>query len=106
MNKKCVVLQKPINSTALILRVARSFPCLDGILGDWNPQQFDADVFASMMGRWSSVERMAGLFVLCVWNPGYAEDQGWKFDLFDFVGAADSSNKAALQAWMDNPIWP
>jgi hypothetical protein len=49
---------------------------------------------------------MTGLFVLCVWNPGYAEDQGWKFDLFDFVGAADSSNKAALQAWMDNPIWP
>lgn len=89
-----------------ILALARSFPCLRHKLVGWKPEKFDADVLYKCSGPWSSGEKLCVLFVLNVWNPGYAKSQGWTFNLFDFVGTADIGNRAALQAWIDRPHWP
>ncbi|MGD0814301.1 MAG: hypothetical protein ABSA83_11910 [Verrucomicrobiota bacterium] len=99
-------MNRTINSTKLILEVARSFPCLRIKLADWHPEKFDADHFCAMMGRWSTGETLCGLFVLNVWNPGYAESRGWTFNMLDFAGTADAGNRAALIHWLERPVWP
>jgi hypothetical protein len=93
-------------STQYILEIARSFPCLRLKLEDWHPIQFDPDQFFEMMGYWSTGETLCGLFVLNVWNSGYAKSKGWTFNLMDFVGTADGGNKAALIRRLERPMLP
>ena len=93
-------------ATQTILALARTFPCLEVKLRHYNPEQFDADEFHAMIGPWSSGERLCALFILNVWNPGYAKSQRWTFNLFDFVGTADPDNRQALLDWIQTPIWP
>src|SRR4051812_18295052 len=53
---------------------------------------FDPDIFAQMLGKCSSGERHCMLFILNVWNPGYAKDKGWQFDLFKAFDSLDYEN--------------
>lgn len=70
---------------AYIMAFATSFPRLarkvDRLFPD--SKMFDID------------ELMCALFIANVWNPGYADSQGWKFDIFEFLGTADDSNRRA-----------
>lgn len=67
---------------------------------------FDPDTFARPLDVKSSGERHAMLFLLNVWNPGYAKSKGWDFRLFDAVGTLDSDNLEGICEWMQRPIWP
>lgn len=93
-------------ATEKILRIARSFPCLEKKLQNWHPTEFDPDQFYARMDGASHVEGLCALFVLAVWNPADARTKGWEFDLFDFAGAADPGNRRALMEWLANPDWP
>jgi hypothetical protein len=92
--------------TAYITQLIHSFPCLDSKLHDYYPAEFDADKFHALMSGWSHGEILCAIFVLNVWNPGYAEQQGWRFDLMEFISIADNGNKRALLAWCERPYWP
>ncbi len=90
-----------------ILALARSFPCLKPKLQWWRSgQNFDANVFHGMIGGWSSSERHAAFFILSVWNPGYAREQGWTFDLVEAVSSLDLVNRAPILAWIATPYYP
>jgi hypothetical protein len=67
---------------------------------------FDAPKFAFDMGVWSDGEQHAALWLLNVWNPGWAKAEGHRFDLFAAVGTLDSFNLNAIAEWMVNPVWP
>jgi hypothetical protein len=82
--------------TEYMLDLARSFPCLEPKLRWWDPANFDADIFHDMIGGWSSSERQAAHFVLTVWNPGYARDCGWTFDVVEAVSSLDPVNRAPI----------
>jgi hypothetical protein len=92
--------------TAQILELIASFPCLRNKVRHYQPIQFDADHFWKLFAGASHGERLCALFILNIWNPGYAVSQGWRFDLFEFIGCADGGNRSALIAWMENPFWP
>ncbi len=92
--------------TEYILALARSFPCLKPKLRWWNPANFDAEDFHGMIGGWSSSERQAAHFILTVWNPGYARDRGWTFDVVDAVSSLDPVNRAPIIDWMVQPYYP
>ena len=102
--------------TDYILALARSFPCLRRKLQHFDPTEphplrpdertFDADRFYAAMAGWSRGEELCGLFVLNVWNPSYARDNGWSFDMFRFVNTADESNLDAFQTWIACPHFP
>ena len=59
-----------------------------------------------MIGGWSSSERQAAHFILTVWNPGYARDRGWTFDVVDAVSSPDPVNRAPIIAWIAQPYYP
>ena len=67
---------------------------------------FDAPKFACEIDSWSAGEQHAALWLLNVWNPGWAKTEGHRFDLFAAVGTLDSSNLNAIAGWMVNPVWP
>jgi hypothetical protein len=92
--------------TEFILGLARSFPCLETKLRGWNPKIFDADAFHYRTRGWSSSERQSAHFVLTVWNPSYARQRGWTFDLVDAVSLLDSANRTPLLAWIARPYYP
>ena len=92
--------------TEYILALARSFPCLKPKLRWWNPANFDAEDFHEMIGGWASSERQAAHFILTVWNPGYARDRGWTFDVVDAVSSLDPVNRAPIIDWMVQPYYP
>ena len=92
--------------TEYILALARSFPCLKPKLHRWNPANFDADVFHEIIRGWSSSERHAAYFILTVWNPGYARDRGWTFDVVEAVSSLDPVNRAPILAWISRPYYP
>jgi hypothetical protein len=95
------------NPTEKILRIARSFPCLEKKLAGWNPPAFDPDKFFQMMGGASHGEWLCAMFILNVWDPGGAKlKEEWHFEFFDFAGIADSGNRRALVNWLANPEWP
>jgi hypothetical protein len=89
-----------------ILALIRTFPCLEKKLRDWKPTDFDPDKLWPMMDGWSHGEILCGIFILNVWNPGYAKQKGWEFDVFDFTGVADDENRQAFTRWVHNPVWP
>jgi len=91
-----------------IFALIRSFPCLAIKVRRWldTTTQFDADAFYRQFAGASTGEIHCALFVLNVWNPGYAELHGWRFDLFGFLGCADDGNRRAFLNWVANPFWP
>lgn len=70
------------------------------------PERWDIDEFMLSLGTASSGERMAMLFVANVWNPGYARENEWLFDVFDALARWDSRGRAAFSAWVQNPRMP
>jgi hypothetical protein len=68
--------------------------------------QFDPDEYAKELDCCSTYTRHMRLFILNVWNPGYAKSMGWHFNLFDAIGGLDGDNLAALAKFIRHPIWP
>jgi len=89
-----------------ILALARSFPCLRSKLSHVTPETWDVDKFVASSAPWSTGETLCALFVANVWNPGWAKEQGWTFDLMRFLGNADTGNRTAFVNWCAKPYWP
>jgi hypothetical protein len=68
--------------------------------------RFDADIFARRLDGCSSGERAMYLFILNVWNSGYAKEKGWHFDLFKALDSLDSENTAMIAWFLERPVWP
>jgi hypothetical protein len=94
------------NPTEYIMQLIYEFPCLVKKVQPWIPMEFDPDKFHSMLTGSSHGERLCGLFVLNVWNPGYATSKEWHFDLIEFAGTADYENRAVVMKWLAAPVWP
>lgn len=67
---------------------------------------FDPDKFAARLDQCSTGQRHMILWILNVWNPGYARSKGWTFDLFSALDSLDQSNREAISKWMERPIFP
>ncbi len=102
------------NPTNYILALTQSFPCLKRKVNikaclekSVHPEpSFDPDKFMAQLDCASDGELLCALFVVNVWNPGYAKQKGWVFNFFDFMGTADAGNREAFLAWAQNPVWP
>lgn len=92
--------------TEKILDLLRRFPCLNKIFKHWNPKEFDPDEFYGFIGGMSHGEKLCARFILNVWNPSYARQQGWDFDVMEFAVIADEDAKAAFMDWLIQPLWP
>lgn len=112
--------------TNYILSLIRSFPCLrhkvtintcttqedtthckdDGQTARLTELQFDADRFMRCFDTASKGERLCALFIVNVWNPAYAKNSGWSFDVIAFFGTADSQNRKAFLDWAQSPCFP
>jgi hypothetical protein len=66
----------------------------------------DSDKFSVYLRNCSPGQRHMFLWILNVWNPGYAKSKGWDFDLFDALCSLDSQNREAIASWSCDPIWP
>ncbi len=93
-------------SEKFIWELILSFPCLHIKFGGRPWKSFNPDLLHAVSAPWSHGERQAVLFVLNVWNPGYAKQKGWTFNLFEFLCTADQGNRAALLKWANKPVWP
>lgn len=91
-----------------IIALAESFPALRGKIEGCGitAENFDVNRLVDYSGPWSTYERTCVMFVVNVWNPGYAESQGWKFDLFDTINGWDKKNRTAFLAWCQSPVLP
>lgn len=89
-----------------ILALAASFPCLAHKVESFAWPRFDVDTWMRAAGPWSSGEKYAAAFIACVWNPGYAESKGWRFDVLEAFGTWDTGNRRAFLNWAADPIWP
>lgn len=76
------------------------------VLGSPVPELWDIDRFMQPLGVAGSGHRAALCFIASVWNPGYARENGWTFDVMDALSCWDSSMRAAFCAWAANPFWP
>jgi len=92
--------------TQQILGVARSFPCLRVKLLNYNPERFEPERFRKMSGYWSSGEQRLARFVLTVWNSSWAREHGCLFDFAQDVVGLDGIHRAALAAWVTDPLFP
>lgn len=102
----CKVHQIP-GAEFTLCTLAQSIPVLAHKLGpDWMDKDFDPDRFYRGMDCWSTGERLAGLFLINVWNSGYAKSKGYTFNLFDAVGTLDTANLRPIAEWMLAPVWP
>jgi hypothetical protein len=90
-----------------IIRLIESFPSIAWRAEHYRKAgEFNVDEFMSYWGTSSSGERHALLFVANVWNPGYATESKWNFDLFDACGSWDTKHRLAAIEWMKQPFWP
>lgn len=85
-----------------ITTLAKSFPCIRRLV----PEPWDVQKFMAPINVVSTGERHAMLFVASVWNPGYAAEEGWRFDAIDALTSWDSANRAAFIAWAQKPYLP
>ena len=92
-------------STALTFFAVQR-PWLDRHPKDSLTLTFNADKFASRLDACSDGQRHMILWILNVWNPGYARSQGWDFDFFKALGTLDQDNREAIRWWMQIPVWP
>lgn len=67
---------------------------------------FDADKYAETINACSTYTAHMRLFILNVWNPGYARSKGWTFDLFKALRGLDQGNSDAIAWFIKNQIWP
>lgn len=67
---------------------------------------FDPDTFAFTVNDCSDGERWCRLFILNVWNRGYAQDRGWQFDLFKAAHVLDSGNMRGICEVLQSNPWP
>lgn len=93
-----------LRNATYILGLISSFPCLAWV--NTEPEQWDIDAFMQSLGTASSGERLCMLFIANVWNPGYARESSWTFDVMDFASSCDRRNRAAFIAWLQNPRFP
>ncbi len=92
---------------AYIFALIASFPCLSYKLpGMFQSGKFEVNFWMDAAGPWSHGEKLCAAFVANVWNPGFADSQGWRFDIFEAVGTWDPGNRAAALAWIASPVWP
>ena len=94
-----------MNSKQYIIELARTFPSLRHSVPR-DPEKWDVDQFMNSLGRASSGERQAMLFVATVWNPIYAESQGWIFKIPEAFGSWDAAHRDAFVEWAKCPVWP
>jgi hypothetical protein len=108
MNPTLAIQHKPPTPDEYIFALVRSFPCLAIKVRRWldHTTEFNADEFHGLFDCASTGEVLCALFILNVWNPGYADLKGWNFDLFKFIGCADDGNRKALFNWIARPYWP
>lgn len=67
---------------------------------------FDADRYAKTVDACSTYTRHMRLFILNVWNPGYAKSKGWTFDLFAALRGLDDNNSRAIAWFCKTSVWP
>ena len=67
---------------------------------------FDPDKFAGLLRACSDGQRHMYLWILNVWNEGYANSKGWQFDLFKSLNTLDEDNRQAIAWWLKHPVWP
>lgn len=67
---------------------------------------FDADRYALTVDDCSTYTRHMRLFILNVWNPGYARSKGWTFDLFQALRGLDDNNSRAIAWFVKQQVWP
>ena len=98
---------------AYILALITSFPCLEhkirhpfAVRMFFPEGKFKIDRWMDSIGAWSHGERLCALFVANVWCPGYAESNGWRFDIFEALGTWDEENRYAFLKWIVDPVWP
>lgn len=92
--------------TQKIMGLIRTIPCLSKRYKGWNPEEFDPEAFYSLTIGMSHGEKLCALFILNVWNPSYARQRGWEFDVVEFAGTADAESRSAFLLWMADPVWP
>ena len=80
-------------------------PWLDPHPRDAAELTFNPQKFAKKLTACSDGQRYMMLWILNVWNPGFARTR-WKFDLFQALGTLDGDNVAAICWWLERPIWP
>lgn len=67
---------------------------------------FDADKYAETLYQCSDYTTHMRLWILNVWNSGYAKSKGWDFNLFKALNGLDDNNRRAIAWFLRNPIWP
>lgn len=92
--------------TEKILNLLRTFRCLEKSFNSWRPKVFDPEEFYTLADGLPRGEKLCALFLLTVWNPSYARERGWEFNVMEFANAADDDAKAAFTVWLIQPVWP
>jgi hypothetical protein len=93
-------------SEIYIRSLALSFPCLQNIEPLRHDGRFDPTAFMKHHAKASAGEQLAATFVVSMWDPAFAQRNGWKFDVMKFVAVVDAENRAAFSAWLEYPEWP
>jgi len=91
------------NSTREILALARSFPLLQRKLVNYQPQCFCPVEFERMSRPWSTGERHLAKFILSIWDPHWAKDRRYFFDLANAAGLLQQEDLDVLAAWVRKP---
>lgn len=76
------------------------------LVDDHGELTFDADRYAKTIDACSTYTRHMRLFILNVWNPGYAKSKGWTFDLFAALRGLDDNNSRAIAWFCKTSVWP
>jgi hypothetical protein len=95
-----------MNPQTYIFHLGCSFPSLRSRFESMPPGTFDADRLAEELGVLSHGERHAALFLLNVWNPGYARENAWHFDAVEALAVWDEPHRRAFLAWAAHPLFP
>jgi hypothetical protein len=87
-----------------IIAIAKKFPALTPHVQSLTA--WDIDDFMVWLPRASTGERHAMLFIANVWNPRYAAEMGWSFNIVVAAGEWDQAHHNAFLAWAMKPEWP
>ena len=87
-----------------IIEIAKRFPALQHHVE--NLTSWDIDRFMEWLPRASTGERHAMLFIASVWNPRYALEMEWRFNIVVAAGEWDQQHHNAFLAWAMKPEWP
>lgn len=87
-----------------IIAIAKKFPALEGHVRDLT--SWDIDEFMRWLPRASTGERHAMLFIANVWNPRYALEMEWRFNIVVAAGEWDQQHHNAFLAWAAKPEKP